>query len=94
MGLRNKPRYDSVAAMLNIVSSSRMLVGVVTTLLAREPLVPEGTPQSLREAVVNPFVEYFARKGAWLILAFILLYKIGDTMASAMTTPVFLNVLN
>ncbi len=37
-------------------------------------------------------VEYFTRRGALWILAFILLYKIGDTMASAMTTPFYLDI--
>lgn len=69
-----------------------MLVGVVTTLLAREPVASQGTPRTLREAVVEPFVEYFRRPEALWILAFILLYKIGDTMASAMTTPFYLDM--
>ncbi|MDJ0862563.1 MAG: AmpG family muropeptide MFS transporter [Gammaproteobacteria bacterium] len=69
-----------------------MLVGVVTTLLAREPVVQEGTPRTLREAVLDPFVDYFARPEALWILAFILLYKIGDTMASAMTVPFYLDL--
>jgi len=33
-------------------------------------------------AVWRPFVEFFARKGAWLVLLFILLHKIGDTLAN------------
>jgi PAT family beta-lactamase induction signal transducer AmpG len=33
-------------------------------------------------AVWKPFVEFFARKGAWLVLLFILLHKIGDTLAN------------
>jgi PAT family beta-lactamase induction signal transducer AmpG len=65
---------------------------VLVTLLAPEPPLPEGRPRSLREAVVLPFRDYFARDGAWLILAFILLYKLGDTMASAMTTPFYLDL--
>ena len=69
-----------------------MLVGVVTTLLAPEPGVAEGTPTTLREAVIEPFVEYFQRPDALLMLAFILLYKIGDTMASHMTTPFYLDI--
>jgi len=69
-----------------------MLVGIVTTLLAHEPRVTEGGPQSMKEAVIAPFAEYFARKEAWVILAFILLYKIGDTMASAMTIPFYLDI--
>ncbi|MFC1515580.1 AmpG family muropeptide MFS transporter [Thermodesulfobacteriota bacterium] len=69
-----------------------MIPGVLTTLLAPEPEVPAGTPGSLSEAVFVPLVEYFSRKGAVWILAFILLYKIGDTMASAMTTPFYLDI--
>jgi len=33
-------------------------------------------------AVWRPFVEFFERKGAWLVLLFILLHKIGDTLAN------------
>ncbi len=69
-----------------------MAACVVVTLLAPEPPLPEGRPRNLREAVVMPFRDYFSRDGAWLILAFILLYKLGDTMASAMTTPFYLDL--
>jgi PAT family beta-lactamase induction signal transducer AmpG len=69
-----------------------MLVGVATTLLAAEPGAPAGHPRSLREAVVDPFVDYFQRPDAVVILLFILLYKIGDAMAAHMTTPFYLDV--
>ncbi len=69
-----------------------MLTAVVTTLWAREPEARHGHPQSLKEAVVAPFVDYFQRPGAWWLLAFILLYKIGDTMAAAITTPFYLQL--
>lgn len=69
-----------------------MLLGVITTLYAPEPVAAEGTPGTLREAVIQPFVEYFSRRDAVAILAFILLYKIGDTMASHMTTPFYLDI--
>lgn len=75
-----------------MVMAGIMLVGVVTTLLAPEPGVAEGTPTTLLEAVVHPFVEYFQRRDAVLILLFILLYKIGDTMASQMTIPFYLDI--
>ena len=75
-----------------LIMAACMSVGVITTLVAHEPPAPEGTPQSMREAVIDPFADYFARRGAWLILAFILLYKIGDTMASAMTIPFYLDI--
>jgi PAT family beta-lactamase induction signal transducer AmpG len=75
--------FSWVYALLAIAMAST----VVITLLAPEPTVAEGSPQSLREAVVRPFADYFQREHALLILLFILLYKIGDTMASHLTTP-------
>lgn len=67
-----------------------MLPGILTTLLTPEPEVVAGTPQTMKEAVVNPFVDYFNRNGAIWILVFILLYKIGDTMASGISMPFYL----
>lgn len=69
-----------------------MATCVAVTLFAPEPPLPDGRPRNLREAVVLPFRDYFTRDGAWMILAFILLYKLGDTMASAMTTPFYLDL--
>jgi PAT family beta-lactamase induction signal transducer AmpG len=69
-----------------------MVIGVVTTVLAPEPPASQGTPRTLREAVIDPFREYFRREDALWILGFILLYKIGDSMASAMTTPFYLEL--
>ncbi|HHH43036.1 MAG TPA: MFS transporter [Gammaproteobacteria bacterium] len=69
-----------------------MLAGILTTLFAPEPEVAEGTPTTLREAVIQPFTDYFRRHHALLVLLFILLYKVGDTMASNMTTPFYLDI--
>jgi PAT family beta-lactamase induction signal transducer AmpG len=79
-------------SMVYQIMAACLLPGVVTTLAASEPKVAAGTPQSLREAVFEPLKEYFSRQGALWILAFILLYKLGDTMASAMTTPFYLDL--
>ncbi len=75
-----------------LIMAATLSVGIVTTLAAREPRVAEGTPVSFREAVIQPFVEYFSRDGAVAILAFILLYKIGDQMATTMTMPFYLDL--
>jgi len=69
-----------------------LLIGIVTTLMCREPEVAEGTPKTFREAVIEPFAEFFRREQALLILTFILLYKIGDQMATTMTTPFYLDI--
>ena len=41
----------------------------------------------LKETVVNPFREFLTRHGAFLILAFVLVYKIGDAMGQIMLGP-------
>jgi PAT family beta-lactamase induction signal transducer AmpG len=69
-----------------------LLPGVITTLLTPEPKVVAGVPQTMKEAVINPLVDYFSRNSAIWMLAFILLYKIGDTMASAITIPFYLEI--
>jgi PAT family beta-lactamase induction signal transducer AmpG len=68
-----------------------MLVGFITTVFAPEPEAEE-EPRSLREAVAGPFQDFFSRKGAFTILAFILLYKIGDSMASEMMNPFYIDL--
>jgi len=74
------------------VMAAAMLPGLITTLFCVEPAVPMGTPRTLRDAVVQPFVEYFSRQDAVLILLFVLLYKVGEMMASQMTTPFYLEL--
>jgi PAT family beta-lactamase induction signal transducer AmpG len=79
-------------AQVYLLMAASLLVGIVTTLVCREPLLVKGTPRNFREAVVLPFADYFTRDRALLILLFILLYKIGDQMASTMTTPFYLSL--
>lgn len=79
-------------SMVYLLMAACMLPCLLATLLAPEPPEPEGTPKTLCAAVVDPLVEYFRRNEAVWMLLFILLYKIGDTMASAMTIPFYLDV--
>jgi len=77
------------------VTASFMLVGVVTTLVIREVSDDSLAPHSLREAVIEPFREFFRRDGtaaALAILAFMFLYKLGDNMATALATPFYLDM--
>ena len=74
------------------VMAACMLPGIMATLLSPEPATVSGAPRTLKEAVVDPLVEYFNRKNAIWILAFILFYKLGDTMAAAITTPFYMDI--
>ncbi len=71
-----------------------MLPGLAMTLVVREPDRAR-PPRTLRDAVVLPFREFIERSGwrhALLIVAFIFLYKLGDSMATALATPFYLDM--
>ena len=48
--------------------------------------------QWLTESVVNPFREFLTRHGAFLILGFVLVYKVGDAMGQAMLSPMIVQL--
>ena len=58
-----------------------MLTGLIVGEPARhrEPAERQGLRRTML-AIAGPFVEFFKRKGALLVLLFILLHKIGDTL--------------
>jgi len=64
-----------------------MLAGVAGTLLAPEPQGSvAAAPRSLAEAVVGPMRAFFGRPWAVGFLLLIVLYKLGDAFAGALTT--------
>ena len=75
-----------------LIMAACLIPGVMTTLLTPEPKINTAPPRTMKEAVLDPLVEYFSRNHAVWILVFILLYKVGDTMASAITTPFYLDL--
>ena len=77
------------------VTGAFMAVGIVTSLVIREVSDDALAPRSMREAVIDPFREFFARGGVaagLAILAFMFLYKLGDNMATALATPFYLDM--
>jgi MFS transporter, PAT family, beta-lactamase induction signal transducer AmpG len=83
--------YMSFASVYMIMAAC-MLPGILTTLLAPEPVTNAGTPGTMKAAVLEPLADYFQKPEALWILAFILFYKIGDTMASTMSIPFYLDI--
>lgn len=61
-----------------------MLVCAIPTLFAPEPEINIPGPTSLLDSVMGPIKEYLSRSNAFGVLVFILLYKIGDSMASGL----------
>lgn len=63
-----------------------MLLCTLSTLLAPEPEFVVKPPRTLAIAVVEPLAEFFSRRGAIVILLLIVLYKLGDAFAGALST--------
>ena len=86
--LADKIDWRSVYGWLAIF----MAPSILFTLFAPSESDNIPIPANLKTAVVGPLKEFFSRRGAFVILLFILLYKVGDSMASNMTTPFILNI--
>jgi PAT family beta-lactamase induction signal transducer AmpG len=82
--------WDAVFA----ITAAFMLPGIALVFFVDEPsrAMP---PRSLRDAIVLPFVEFVTRDGwrqALVVLGFIFLYKLGDSMATALSTAFYLDL--
>lgn len=78
-----------------IIISLFMLVGIIHTICISEITQDITPPKSLKEAVIEPFKDFFKKDGAKtgiLILCFIFFYKFGDVVAQALITPFYLDV--
>lgn len=72
--------------------SALLLIGVFTTLKAKEPHLDLAPPRTLKEAVVMPFIEFFKMKGSLELFVFIFLYKLGLVLATALVVPFLLGL--
>lgn len=78
-----------------VITAAFMIPGLAMTLLVREPMAAAGAPRTLRDAIVEPFREFFGRHGvqsALLVLAFLFFYKLGDSLCTALATPFYLDM--
>jgi len=66
-----------------------LLLGPLATYLAAEP---ERAPHHLtgfKDAVIIPFMEFLRRRGAVLIIAFIILFRLGEALGGVMLAPYY-----
>jgi PAT family beta-lactamase induction signal transducer AmpG len=78
-----------------MIVSAFMLVGVLLTLCIKELVLEQAPPKTLKAAVVLPFKDFIESKGlksAAYTLLFLVLYKLGDNMATALQTPFFIDM--
>ncbi|MBS0322647.1 MAG: AmpG family muropeptide MFS transporter [Proteobacteria bacterium] len=78
-----------------LVTALFLLPGMIMVLLVREPVTGATLSGDLRSAVTEPLREFLQRSGvknALLILAFVFLYKLGDSLCTALATPFYLSM--
>ena len=76
------------------ITGAFMIPGMMMAWLVTEPRV-KGAPKTLRQAVTEPFHEFIGRqgwRGALMVLGFIFLYKLGDSLCTALATPFYLDM--
>ncbi|MGB0645860.1 MAG: AmpG family muropeptide MFS transporter [Bradymonadia bacterium] len=81
--------------LVHLVIAAFMGLALLSTYWMDEPEVHIAPRHGFRAAVVEPFLEFFRRggvKSALLLLAFMLLYKLGDSMATALASPFYLDL--
>jgi MFS transporter, PAT family, beta-lactamase induction signal transducer AmpG len=75
--------------------ASCMLLGVLGSLWAPASVTSEPPPGNIRDAIIGPFKEFWTR-APWsqsaTLIAFMLLYKLGDTMATILATPFYIDL--
>lgn len=78
-----------------IIVAVFMVLGILLTLFIKEIDTEHNAPKSLQDAIVLPFKDFIQSNGlksAGFTLAFLVLYKLGDNMATALQTPFFIDM--
>ena len=74
------------------IFAAAMGIGVVTTLIAPAAPTEAMAPRSMREAIVDPFLEFFNRRGSLTFIVIIMLYKFGDVVVGHFQIPFFMEL--
>lgn len=76
------------------ITAAFMLPALVVTFFLKEPETIN-SPRNLRQAIIEPFREFKDRRGLksmLLIILFVFCYKLGDSMATALATPFYIDL--
>lgn len=84
-----------------VVMAALVLIGTVTALAATEPpqseraeaaTQDEGALSRVLHAALGAFSEFLRRKEAWVVLAFVVLFKFTDAFSGNMTVPFVIDI--
>ncbi|WP_254603118.1 MFS transporter [Sphingomonas bacterium] len=87
LGLGWASGYAVTAALVLPGAIASIWLGPGKRTAVREPFSAATFVHFLRHNVVAPFLDFFQRRGAWLILLFVLTYKLGDAVGQNMLSP-------
>jgi PAT family beta-lactamase induction signal transducer AmpG len=74
--------------LVYLIMAGSIGIGIVTAFFAPEPETSSTkVPKTLKEAVVDPFIDFFKRKKVFDLIAFIVFYKMDVVVAVALMTP-------
>lgn len=92
VGMVDPKTLDLSWSQLYIGLGILMALLTLVTLWADEPGSSEYAPKTLASAIVDPFKEFFSRDKAFVILAFVFLFKLGDAMSGSMLNPFYVQM--
>jgi MFS transporter, PAT family, beta-lactamase induction signal transducer AmpG len=89
-----------------LMAATLIAAGTLVTLFAGDPVASRGPAPAggrtadggsvagrrLRDAVVGPVRSFLSHPSAWLVLAFVALFKLGEAMAGIMIAPLYLHL--
>ncbi|MBM5574377.1 MFS transporter [Deefgea piscis] len=75
-----------------LVMAGIMGTMAIVTFFSPEPVLQTKPPLSLRSAIIDPLKEFFSRDGAWILLALVVAYKLGDAFAGSLSTKFLLDM--
>ena len=78
--------------IIYLIMAALMVLNTLFTFTAPEPSERVVPPKTLKDAVWGPLTSYFQRSGAVEMLIFVMVYKLSDAIAGAMTTPFLLDL--
>jgi MFS transporter, PAT family, beta-lactamase induction signal transducer AmpG len=75
-----------------LILAGVMLVFCVASVRAPEPAYRHASPRSLRESIVAPLAELLDGPDAAILIAVVMLFKVGDAFANKLFTPFLMDV--
>jgi PAT family beta-lactamase induction signal transducer AmpG len=69
-----------------------MVCGIGVTLRSPEPATPVAPPATLARAVVDPLADILSRRRSWVVLLFVVLFKLPERLVAVLPTTFMLRI--